>query len=76
MIHQITSDLILNFIFCFTLFGCLNEFDRSQSTKAICPRYCGVMHDHNFGLPTRIESSKEQKSKGHIYIVVTAEKKP
>ena len=76
VLHQITSDFILNFIFCFTLFGGLNEFDRVQSAKAKCPSYCGVEHYHNFGLPTGIVPSNQLKSKDPIYIAVTAKKKP
>ena len=76
MVHQITSDFILNLVFCFTLFGGMNEFDRTQSAKAICPYYCEIQHEHNFGLPTEIQPSNESKYEGPIYIAVTAKKKP
>ena len=73
---HITSDFILNLIFSVMLFGGLNEFERSENRKYICPSYCAIEHKHNLGLAPEIKPMVRLEIKSPIYIEVTAEKKP
>ena len=73
---QITSDIILNLILSVIIFGGMNEFERRENKKYSCPSYCGVVHEHDLGLPTRINPEIGFDIKVPIYIGLTDEKKP